>query len=434
MTSVARSSKLNPPDRLLILGYAVLGVLFTIIAGWSALVPLAESVVAPGTVSVAAQRRTIAHLEGGAVSALKVDEGDYVDAGQVLLQLDDRDLRSQLTVLEYERFAHQAKLEHLLAEREKRASIAIGSLLHSSAASNPEYLKILQNEINAHGARIRSFETQSDSFKERIRQGSEQLGLLRQQLDSLERQQVIIQQQSRDADSLLAKGFGTKSRASELRLEGERVLSTRLKLEAEVDSVAGTVRDARLGQDQLIAENSHKIEDSLSQTRRKLSDLDGQIRKTRDRLDSLKIKSTIRGVIVDLQVQSINDVIEPASPILDILPIDSAYLVEVQLPSDKIEGLVEGMKAEVRLRGVTEERAISIPGRVAMVSADIINDPKSQFQYYRVHVSLTENQGIDQSLKITPGMPADVIFQKRDRTIFEYFLAPLMDHLSRSAA
>jgi HlyD family type I secretion membrane fusion protein len=337
-----------------------------------------------------------------------------------------------LNLLAYQRFANRAKLARFTAERGGAPTVSFDADLMMAAESAPHLLDLLTSETGGFEARRKALETQASLYDERIHKGNEQLERLRQQLRSLDRQRLIVERQSKDAQTLLDKGFGTRSRAAELHLDSERLLSRRLEVEAEMDDLLGVVEDARLNKERLLAERAQEIEQELSDTQRRLAELDVQIRAVQNRLDGLKITSPVRGVVVDLKVTSINDVIKPAAPILDILPTDSAYLVEAQIPPHQIEGVAEGMDVEVRFRALSGKRVPTVMGKVAMVSADIVSDPGQDHRFYRVHVSLADLQDIEREIGIMPGMPTEVILKKRDRTLLEYLIAPLTDHLARS--
>ena len=70
-------------------GGAVILLTFGTLAVWSALAPLSSAVVATGTIVVDGSRKAVQHLDGGVISAIHVRDGDQVEAGQDLIELDD---------------------------------------------------------------------------------------------------------------------------------------------------------------------------------------------------------------------------------------------------------------------------------------------------------------------------------------------------------
>ena len=427
------SSIFRPRDKILTVGYISVIAMFSIIYLWSTLVPLAESLVVSGTVSVTTQRRTVSHVEGGAVSELKVKEGDHVEVGETLLLLDDRHLKADLAILEHEHFILMATLNRWKSEQLGETTITFAPALTKEGQSAIDRAKILQSEEGAFEARRIGFASQREAFDDRIQRAKDAIQRSSQKLESLDRQQHIVEQQTNDALDLLAKGYGTKSRVVELRLEREQIHSRKLEIEAEIDGLRGTVHDARLGKKNLLAEHSLEIETNLAEAQSQLAELDLQIYALRERIDNLNIRSTVRGIIVDLKVRANNEVVKAAAPILDILPVDSAYSVEVQVSPDQIEGVIKGMEVYVRFPSLSGEQPPEILGAVTMVSADTVYDPKTQSRYYQANIALSEHYDRMMLTRIIPGMPTEVTFEKEGRTAFEYFLAPLMRHLTSSA-
>ena len=90
---------------------------------WAATAPLSSAAIAPGVVTVAGNRKTIQHLEGGIVQDILVQEGDQVSAGQPLIELDDTKARAVLTPLRGQYYAALALRARLTAEWEDHDTI-----------------------------------------------------------------------------------------------------------------------------------------------------------------------------------------------------------------------------------------------------------------------------------------------------------------------
>ncbi|NEX17188.1 MAG: HlyD family type I secretion periplasmic adaptor subunit, partial [Halochromatium sp.] len=84
------------PERLF--GLVVLLIAFGGFGVWSALAPIDSAAVAPGVVTVESSRKTVQHFDGGIVEQILVTEGDQVEAGQLLVHLDDTQVRAQLEI------------------------------------------------------------------------------------------------------------------------------------------------------------------------------------------------------------------------------------------------------------------------------------------------------------------------------------------------
>ena len=106
------------------MGYGAILLFFGGFGAWAAIATLASAAIAPGVVSPDGSRKTIQHLEGGIVREIHVREGDQVQAGQVLVSLEDVKARAEFEELR-ERFVHLVTSEaRLLAEQAGADSIA----------------------------------------------------------------------------------------------------------------------------------------------------------------------------------------------------------------------------------------------------------------------------------------------------------------------
>ena len=83
---------------------------------WAVTAPLHGAVVANGFVRVEGNRKSIQHLDGGIVKELNVKEGDRVNAGDVLIVLDDTQARAEYNVLSQQFLVLRASEERLKAE------------------------------------------------------------------------------------------------------------------------------------------------------------------------------------------------------------------------------------------------------------------------------------------------------------------------------
>lgn len=414
------------------IGYLAVGLMLIMISLWSIAMPLAESIVASGTVNVTAQRRTIAHLEGGKIASLQVQEGDRVEAGQPLVSLDDQEIRSELDVLLYQRYARLAKIDRLLAERDQVDAVQFRMELSDEAPNDPQVTQLLDGELRNFSSRRNEALAKIALFSDRIAKAGEQKNSIRLQTKSLDRQLKIVRDQANNAQKLYEKGFGTKSTAIAFQREIEQLISRDLQIKSEINELNGIIEDSRLNKAIHQTEAAKSIEAEILAAQNEVAELDEKIDAIRVRLRNLIVRSPVAGVIVELQVTSASDIIKPASPILDILPADTSYRVEAHIPPTDIDGIVEGLPVEVRFPSFAGTQIPTITGSIIRVSADVLNDDNQQLQYYKILVSIddwTEKSG---EFDVIPGMPTEIIVRKKDRSILEYFLAPVTNHISRA--
>ena len=105
-------------------GLALIGVFFGGFGAWAGLAPLSSAAVAPGAVKVEGNRKTVQHLEGGIIRALKVRDGDQVQRGQLLMRLDATQAKAKSQAERSQYLSLQAEQARLLAERNGADKIA----------------------------------------------------------------------------------------------------------------------------------------------------------------------------------------------------------------------------------------------------------------------------------------------------------------------
>ena len=108
-----------------IAGWAIIAIFFGGFGAWAVTAPLHGAVVANGFVRVEGNRKSMQHLDGGIVKELRVKEGDRVNAGDVLIVLDDTQARAEYNVLSQQYLVLRATEERLKAELAGASSLAM---------------------------------------------------------------------------------------------------------------------------------------------------------------------------------------------------------------------------------------------------------------------------------------------------------------------
>src|ERR1041385_4430123 len=105
MTRTERSVRLH-----LVAGIGVAVLLIGGVGGWAATAELAGAVIAAGQIVVDTNIKKVQHPAVGIVKELHIRTGDFVKAGDLLIKLDDTQIRANLDMV-----VHQ--LDELAARR-----------------------------------------------------------------------------------------------------------------------------------------------------------------------------------------------------------------------------------------------------------------------------------------------------------------------------
>ena len=108
---------------------AILAVLLVAGAGgWAATAQLSGAVIATGTVDVDQNLKAVQHRDGGIISEIAVEEGDFVDEGQVLIRLDDVQTKAELAIVASQLAEATVRRARLLAERDGTTSLSLAQV------------------------------------------------------------------------------------------------------------------------------------------------------------------------------------------------------------------------------------------------------------------------------------------------------------------
>ena len=162
-------------------------------------------------------------------------------------------------------------------------------------------------------------------------------------------------------------------------------------------------------------------------------DLAERIRTAEDILDRTTIRAPIAGTVVDLKVHTLEGVIAPGTPILDIVPSDDRLIIETQINPDDIDVVHPGMQAKVRFTAFSRRNSIPADGTITFVSADHLTDQQTGAKYYLAKVVLADDvEAALDGAPLYPGMQVEVMILTGSRTALDYILKPITRSLERA--
>jgi HlyD family secretion protein len=182
-----------PVRRTLMAGVALAVIGFGGFGAWASLAPLSSAAVAAGVIVTDTNRKVVQHLDGGIVSEILVRDGGRVEAGQVLMRLDDLETRSAVTLLEDQRRAYAAQEARLLAERDGRDRLVFPEDLER-LRGNPQMAEILTGQERIFESYQASLKGRIDVTRQRVAQYEAQIKAFEAQVVSSHQQRVLIRE------------------------------------------------------------------------------------------------------------------------------------------------------------------------------------------------------------------------------------------------
>jgi multidrug efflux pump subunit AcrA (membrane-fusion protein) len=115
---------------------------------------------------------------------------------------------------------------------------------------------------------------------------------------------------------------------------------------------------------------------------------------------------------------------------MDIVPADDRMIIEAHVRPEDIDVVRTGLPAQVNLPAFKRSSTPLIGGEVSYVSADMLTDPRDGEKYFLARITPSKDDLAHwQHLKLSPGMPADVLIVTGRRRAIDYFAEPLRQRM-----
>lgn len=423
----------RPPTRFaMIFGLAALILFAGGFGAWAVLAPLSEAAAGPGVIKVEGNRRTVQHLEGGIVREILVRDGDRVQAGDVLLRLDDVAAGAQFQALDAQKLFLLAQDARLTAELANAPAIDWPEEL-VARRNDPRVADAIAGQTALFIARRTAFESNQQVLAARIDQLRASTESARSQLVSQERQMALIREEMRGVSELLRLGLERRPRLLALQRAEASLVGNRDDIIGQIQrneaSITETEAQMRAQDDMRRSEYSKEQRD----VRDRLAEVDERLRQARDVASRRDIVAPANGTVLNLRFFTIGGVVRPGDPVLDIVPVEDRLVAEVQVSPTDIDVVHPGLQAEVRLPAFKQRLVPFLHGKVTFVSADAVYDERSRTSYYRANVVIDDDQlSRLKGVELTPGMPVEVMILVGERTFWQYLTQPLRDSFARA--
>jgi HlyD family type I secretion membrane fusion protein len=354
-----------------------------------------------------------------------------VGENDVLIRLDDTQLKADADVQSSQKVALEALHARLLAERDGLADLVLDDDLRARAQS-AEAAPAIDGQRALLSSRRRALASQVAVHRTRMEQARQQLIGYQAQLASTRRERSIAADELSGVAQLLAKGFAPRTRVLALEREIAELSGRIGDLDASIARSGQQIGESEAEIERLYRERDNDISQQLRDTQNSLGELGPRLRATLRALSRVELRAPRAGYVVGLSVFNPGSVIRGGDRVLDIVPVDSPLVIETRVRPEDIDQVRLGMKAEVRLTGLNWRVTPIVDGLVTGVSADRITDEHSNDSYFQVLVELDPEKAAPVRPHLISGMPAMAMFPTRERTALEYLLKPIRDGFDRA--
>lgn len=417
------------------LGWIVLGLLIGVFGVWGSLAPLSSAVPAPGKVIVASNNRVIQHLEGGIVKNILVRDGDSVNQGEKLIELDTTQAKAQLEIAQGKFFENLALESRLIAERD-----GLGTIIFSDELTPME--ESITKTVLLDGQR-REFQTRRQELIDQKRVLLQRIEQLKNQIQGLE---AVV-----SSKNLLSNSYAEEIKEWEIlykeqlidKIKLRDIKREKVRIDGEIANAKAEILRARAQIAEMNAQITAQkqsfateVASDLRQTQMELTDLRSRISALKDTLSRTTIVSPVSGVVTSLKIHTIGGVIPAGQPILEIVPNNEPLIVEGKVAANEVTNVHVGLETEIRFPNFAHVKSLNVvEGKVIFVAPDAVLEEQTQTLYYPVKIQIT-SKGAEElrvnKLMLQAGMPADTMIIVGSRTFVDYMIKPFQQMFAKA--
>lgn len=383
---------------------------------WAQWATLEEVTTGLGRIVPSSQMQLVQPFEAGIVTEIHVAEGDIIEAGEVLLRLDETEARSTLGELEQRHLVLLARHSRLQAEAVQQVPsfsdvIPFDILLGEQQLYEARQLALNQERaVNTEQLEQRRLEL--TELQLRIQETSTAIELLTRELDLARN---LFQRRAIPEIDFLQRERAALAEQQELSV---------LRAQQPRSSAAIAEAEARLAN--LDAQFASQAREELAQTIGDLAVIEQSLVAAQERLERTTLTSPVRGVVNALPVTTIGGVIRPGENVVEIVPLDEQLLVEAEIRPQDIAFISAGQDVSVKVTAYDYTVYGDLAGSVQRISADTFENDQGE-SFYRVSIQVADNslRSDSISLPLIPGMVVSADILTGHKTVLQYLLNPV---------
>ena len=407
--------------------YLLCAVLTVSFIAWAAFSTLDIVSMATGEVIPSTHVKTVQHLEGGIVANILVREGEEIEKGQALIELeptassaDVGELKVRLTSLNVQIQELKSRLNHDKAPK-------------FDAETIKNYPNLVREFRRSFEISLRKQASEIEQQQKIVQQRKSAIGEIKTRIRSRRRNFKLLREQIEISDDLLRDNLTNRYKHLDLLKEAG-------KIEGDIEEDQAALVSARSALEEVTAglrtvQNTFDEENkmALDEARLSYNELSQRMQKFEDSLKRTKLRSPVSGVVKSIHIATIGGVVKAGEPVVDIVPKGDRLIVEAQLQTQDIGFVQAGQDVMIRLASADANRFGGLDGEVISVSPDTLLTPEG-VPYYKVRIATDVAYFERGALKYSlfPGMQVIANIHTGTRTIFQYMFDPFLSSMGNA--
>ena len=390
---------------------------------WAYYAKLDEVTRGEGRIIPSRSVQVIQNLEGGIVAEILVSAGEVVEAGQVLVRIDN-------TLAESDFLEKKAQYNSLLGQAARLEAEASGAEAPTFPGEvREEAPDVVRDQLNLFRSRQQAVNASTEIFRRQEEQRQQELRELESRVSMLNRSYGLVREELEITKPLLKEGAVSRvdvlqleRQANDLRtgLEGARLAIPRAK--SAIQEAARRIEEVEIN-----ARSESQLE--LTRVNTMLAALQESLVAEEDRVRRTEVRAPLRGIVNDVAVTTVGGVVRPGEDLIEIVPLEDTLVVEAKIKPHDVAFLRPGQRAKVKISAYDFAIYGGLDAVLERISADTLeSDDRNRDEYYLIRLRTDRNflGTEDAPLPIIPGMTATVDILTGEKTVLAYLMKPIL--------
>jgi len=443
----------TPPSPIAVSFIWIICALFAAALVWSYFGWMDITAIASGKIQPSGRSKVVQPFEPGRVAAVLVENGSRVEAGDTLVELDPTETAAdqEAQLRDLESASAEAARREAAIEGAKRGQQEI-PIRFPSGISKP----IREREEGVLLADLAQLSANLESLKAQAAQTRAAISRLTDSIAAREKVLALTRERVDMREQVEKRGAGSRSQIIDALERHETGVTSQVgeqgQLRESTAALAAIEKKFAETLAQFIADQTQK----LAEAQRKRDRLAQELIKAESKNERTRLKAPVTGVVEQLAVTSVGQVVTSGQPLLTIVPPDGPLEIAAMILNKDIGFVHLGQPALVKVEAFPFTRYGTLDGTVTKISTDAVdmrNAPNlseaaatvrpqgapasgsAPEMAFPATIALARRtidvDGIE--VKLSPGMTVAVEIQTGRRRIIDFILSPLREMTSKAA-
>lgn len=423
----------TPPSPLPRVLIGILVTAFALLLLWSIFGHIDTVATATGKIIPSTRAQIIQPIETAAVRRIHVTDGQTVQAGDLLVELDATAAG-----------AEDAQAREAWATARLKAARAV-SLLDSLEGPNagnrlptlpalddvPASRHLAETQLLAR--QFAEYRTRVQAFDGEIARAQAEHAATRELVAKLDATLPIARRREADYKNLVDRAFVSQHgylEQEQARIEIERDLAYQRAKLLELDQ---TIAQGRANRAAWQAEFLRGISTERTEAEQQAASLQAEVAKTENKSRLMRLTTPVAGTVQQLAIHTEGGVVTPAQQLMVIVPHDYAAEVEAVLENKDVGFVKQAQRAEIKVETFPFTRYGTLPAEVSFISNDAVADEQRGLVFpVRLKLERATLQVDERTVNLAAGMAVTAEIKTGHRRVIEYFLSPVLQTVDES--